>query len=117
MAGGQGAELGSQVRHLGRRVVHGHGLLRGRTHDGGRRSLSHCGLRHVTPPVVPFLACTHSLCQSASSAGDFPADRRTILHQHSITFTASPPREVSLYFVFISAPVSRIVLITLSSET
>lgn len=32
--------------------------------------------------------------------------------QHSMTFTASPPRAVSLYFTFISAPVSRIVLMT-----
>lgn len=38
-------------------------------------------------------------------------------NQHSTIFTANPPRAVSLYFVFISAPVSRIVLITESSET
>ncbi len=37
--------------------------------------------------------------------------------QHSITFTASPPRDVSLYLSFMSAPVSRIVLIALSSDT
>jgi hypothetical protein len=37
--------------------------------------------------------------------------------QHSITFTASPPRAVSLYLVFMSAPVSRMVLITWSSDT
>src|SRR6266404_9555657 len=37
--------------------------------------------------------------------------------QHSITLTARPPREVSLYLSFMSAPVSRIVLITLSSDT
>lgn len=37
--------------------------------------------------------------------------------QHSITLTASPPRAVSLYLVFMSAPVSRIVLITWSSDT
>jgi hypothetical protein len=37
--------------------------------------------------------------------------------QHSITLTASPPRAVSLYLVFMSAPVSRMVLITWSSDT
>ena len=37
--------------------------------------------------------------------------------QHSTMFTASPPRAVSLYFVCMSAPVSRIVLMTLSSDT
>ena len=37
--------------------------------------------------------------------------------QHSMTFTARPPREVSLYLVFMSAPVWRMVRITLSRET
>src|SRR6185436_9485850 len=37
--------------------------------------------------------------------------------QHSITLIARPPREVSLYFDFMSAPVSRMVLITRSRET
>ena len=37
--------------------------------------------------------------------------------QHSTMFTASPPRAVSLYFVIMSAPVSRIVLMTLSRLT
>jgi len=37
--------------------------------------------------------------------------------QHSMTLTASPPRAVSLYLVFMSAPVSRMVLITWSSDT
>src|SRR5882757_6350334 len=37
--------------------------------------------------------------------------------QHSMTLTASPPRAVSLYLTFMSAPVSRIVLITLSRLT
>jgi hypothetical protein len=32
-----------------------------------------------------------------------------------MTFTANPPRDVSLYLVFMSAPVSRIVLMTESS--
>jgi hypothetical protein len=40
-----------------------------------------------------------------------------VLRQHSITLTARPPREVSLYLIFMSAPVSRIVMIALSSET
>lgn len=43
--------------------------------------------------------------------------RAAFSRQHSTIFTASPPREVSLYFVFMSAPVSRIVLITESSDT
>ena len=35
-------------------------------------------------------------------------------YQHSMTLTASPPRAVSLYLIFMSAPVSRMVLIALS---
>jgi hypothetical protein len=37
--------------------------------------------------------------------------------QHSMTLTARPPRAVSLYLSFMSAPVSRRVLIALSSDT
>jgi len=37
--------------------------------------------------------------------------------QHSMMFTARPPRAVSLYLVLMSAPVWRIVAMTLSSET
>src|SRR5690348_16415452 len=37
--------------------------------------------------------------------------------QHSTTLTASPPRLVSLYLSFMSRPVSRMVLMTLSSDT
>src|SRR5690606_6188935 len=37
--------------------------------------------------------------------------------QHSTIFTARPPRAVSLYLVFMSAPVSRMVLMTESSDT
>jgi hypothetical protein len=36
--------------------------------------------------------------------------------QHSTALTANPPREVSLYLSCISAPVSRMVRITRSSE-
>jgi LysR family transcriptional regulator (chromosome initiation inhibitor) len=39
------------------------------------------------------------------------------VRQHSTMFTARPPREVSLYFTFMSAPVSRMVLMTLSRLT
>ncbi|RNM10343.1 hypothetical protein EGA29_03640 [Ralstonia pseudosolanacearum] len=48
-----------------------------------------------------------------------PAKKRTVKArpQHSTIFTANPPRAVSLYLVFMSAPVSRIVLMTESSET
>src|SRR5690606_16494223 len=37
--------------------------------------------------------------------------------QHSMMFTASPPRAVSLYLTDMSAPVSFIVLMTLSRDT
>ena len=37
--------------------------------------------------------------------------------QHSMIFTANPPRAVSLYLVIMSAPVSRIVLMTWSRLT
>jgi hypothetical protein len=37
--------------------------------------------------------------------------------QHSMMLTARPPRAVSLYLLDMSAPVSRMVLMTLSSET
>ena len=53
---------------------------------------------------------------SPPPAPDHPAVARSSA-QHSITLTASPPRAVSLYLVFMSAPVSHIVLITLSSDT
>ncbi len=39
------------------------------------------------------------------------------LRQHSTTFTAKPPREVSLYFECMSLPVARMVSMTLSSDT
>ncbi len=48
---------------------------------------------------------------------DVSSKRRVARYQHSTIFTASPPREVSLYLVFMSAPVCRIVLMTESSET
>ncbi len=44
-------------------------------------------------------------------------EHRALNNQHSTIFTANPPRDVSLYFVFISAPVSRMVLMTESSDT
>ena len=44
-------------------------------------------------------------------------DLHRSIAQHSMTFTARPPRAVSLYLVCMSAPVSRIVLITWSSDT
>src|SRR5690606_26092040 len=47
----------------------------------------------------------------------FPAFVRDGKLQHSMTFTASPPRLVSLYLSCMSRPVSRMVLITLSSDT
>ena len=43
--------------------------------------------------------------------------RNSMPSQHSMTLTANPPRLVSLYLVIMSRPVSRIVLMTLSSDT
>lgn len=62
-------------------------------------------LGRATPHLIVALSCqvayggTHRNCQ------------------HSMMLTARPPRDVSLYFVFISAPVCIIVLITESRET
>jgi drug/metabolite transporter (DMT)-like permease len=53
----------------------------------------------------------HPALPRADPTGLYRAD------QHSITLTARPPREVSLYFLCMSRPVMRIVLIALSSET
>jgi lysyl-tRNA synthetase class 2 len=47
---------------------------------------------------------------------DLMTDDAARARQHSTTFSARPPRAVSLYFVFMSAPVSRIVLITWSRD-
>ena len=59
-----------------------------------------------------------------SSAARYPSPCRRSAYrapsaqdQHSTTLRARPPRAVSLYLSFMSAPVSRIVLIALSSET
>ncbi len=38
-------------------------------------------------------------------------------HQHTGTFTASPPRDVSLYTLDIASPVSFMVRITVSRDT
>lgn len=43
--------------------------------------------------------------------------RSGVFAQHSMMFTARPPRAVSLYFTLMSAPVSFMVLMTLSRET
>lgn len=42
---------------------------------------------------------------------------RRVAAQHSTTFTARPPTDVSLYFAFMSAPVCRMVSIATSSDT
>ena len=55
--------------------------------------------------------------QPARGAGGRGLTARRVRAQHSMTLTARPPREVSLYLTFMSAPVSRIVLITLSRLT
>src|SRR5919112_1621811 len=52
----------------------------------------------------------------AAQCQDEPS-RHCGLPQHSMTLTARPPRAVSLYLSFMSAPVSRIVLMALSRET
>ncbi len=57
----------------------------------------------------------HRLTASRESGGG--ADGAAARLQHSTTLRARPPRDVSLYLVAMSAPVSRIVLMAASSET
>jgi hypothetical protein len=54
---------------------------------------------------------------AAGAAGRREPLLRRMMRQHSMTLTARPPRAVSLYLTFMSAPVSRIVLMALSSDT
>src|SRR5690606_6368533 len=69
-----------------------------------------CISKHI---LLPAAAADVTKCKAQRSA-DKALQKRA---QHSITFTARPPREVSLYLVFMSAPVSRMVLMTLSRDT
>src|SRR6185312_1349288 len=76
------------------------------------------GRRH---PVVraqprPQLRNVHAHPLNCTPAGRTTRSGRRSA-QHSTTFTAKPPREVSLYLSFMSRPVSRMVLMTLSSDT
>ena len=54
---------------------------------------------------------------ATSSTVTEPVPLPLAMPQHSTMLTASPPRAVSLYLVFMSAPVSRMVLMTESSDT
>ena len=67
------------------------------------------------PLSLPAFVVRHRVAQQGPD-GEF-LHHRLPAPQHSTMFTASPPSDVSLYFVFMSAPVSRIVLITLSRLT
>jgi len=60
-------------------------------------------------PSARIAGRTSTFARSSIPAA--PAD------QHSMMLTAKPPREVSLYFVSMSAPVSRMVLMTWSRLT
>ncbi|GLZ17634.1 hypothetical protein Bpla01_11640 [Burkholderia plantarii] len=73
------------------------------------------GKCHAAPPLLPRIDAIPPIRRAGGRAASGRRGRGD--DQHSTMFTASPPREVSLYFVFMSAPVSRIVLITESSDT
>src|SRR5690606_2288453 len=68
----------------------------------------------VSPSFARGGAAAEKRAASAAPTGGGESDGRA---QHSMTFTARPPREVSLYLSCMSRPVSRMVLMTLSSET
>ena len=69
--------------------------------------------QHLAPLIVrPLCRSGRGGARGARETGHAP-----VRAQHSMTLTARPPREVSLYFSCMSRPVSRMVLMTLSSET
>ncbi|CFN65439.1 Uncharacterised protein [Bordetella pertussis] len=72
-------------------------------------------------PQTPTPACLSPTGRGACPRWDrhlqTPQGAGTRCRQHSTIFTANPPRAVSLYLVFMSAPVSRMVLMTESSDT
>ena len=62
-------------------------------------------------------AAMHAINGYARAGGRPAGPQGGDLLQHSTTFTARPPREVSLYLDIMSAPVCTMVLITWSSDT
>jgi AAA ATPase domain len=90
----------------------------GRALDAGLVVLR--GRGSTTGPAVPFRALTEALLSLARTGGHELVERlgpyRSVLGR-LIPDWARPPRAVSLYLTFMSAPVSRMVLMTLSSET
>src|SRR5690606_17787885 len=100
-----------QDRHVGDAVLPGEVV-------GGRQAVAAAahdddvvfGLRlGAAPRFLPALV----VADGVAGKGE---DRVAAL-QHSMTLTARPPREVSLYLRLMSRPVWRMVAITLSSET
>ncbi len=87
-----------------------------------RRALGGVAGRHTHTITVPSAGCLR-IGRRVDPAGRSrripfgPAPGLRSRTQHSTTLTASPPRAVSLYLTFMSRPVSRIVLMALSSDT
>src|SRR5215471_17919824 len=96
-------------------------LLRPRTTNPNLFWRSFSPLGQAFGPPRPGLNARAQLAyrhlRSVSRSHPRPASHHDALNQHSTTLSARPPRAVSLYLSFMSAPVSRIVLIALSSET
>jgi hypothetical protein len=110
------------VRTLAQQRSSGQGLLvqyerRVTIQDQLRASSSSPNL--LTPENLQMPApCRITGRVSSDLAGvDDHRESRTRIPQHSTILTARPPRAVSLYLIFMSAPVCIIVLITLSRLT
>ena len=91
---------------------------------GNRRASACDGRNDIEPP--PFAAkksarggalSGRKMAQPRRFRFRFRAQQSTKLTGTSSAFVAKPPRAVSLYLLIISRPVSRIVLMTLSSDT
>ena len=87
---------------------------RRRSDDQGPRAV-----RREQPSVPPQFAVAARSRSSSATARASPSTRHCTPtdRQHSTTLSARPPRAVSLYLSFMSAPVSRMVLTALSSDT
>src|SRR6478735_6884123 len=100
-----GTSIAARVSRTSRSSAHRRGIRQGLCRDF-----------HVCPREVP------GTFRRASGEGPDSAERskragQGLEPQHSMMFTASPPRAVSLYLTLMSAPVSFMVLMTLSRET
>ncbi len=77
-----------------------------------------CSMMSQPPSTrTEVTACTMPGWFGAAQGEDVAVAHGVAFSQHSTTLRARPPRAVSLYLSFMSAPVSRIVLIALSRET